>query len=330
MDFGKLFTRAWQIIWNNKILWLFGFLASCTAGTGRGGANFNFSNSFSSSDFSGNLGNGSGEIPPFLRDFGRFMDRGFQGDQATLIAVAVGVFLFFLLLGILSFIIGNYGRVALIKGVQTAEKDEAKLEFSQLHQMGMAQLGQALLLNFLTGLVIALVFIAFFALAALGTVLTLGIGLICLIPLICVLVPVAWLVGMVLMQANIALVVEELGFMDALRRGIEVIRAKPGVIIGMYFVVLFGGGILALIIAIPFFLAMLPVFIGLIADPTFSQGFTTGLIVSIAGVCIYIPIAMFANSVLTSYIYSLFTLIFMDVTSEMASGKMEALPASGD
>lgn len=57
-NFGEALTRAWQIIWKHKILWVFGILASC----GRGGGNFN-------SNFnSGGGGNGGGgQLPRFLR-----------------------------------------------------------------------------------------------------------------------------------------------------------------------------------------------------------------------------------------------------------------------
>ena len=35
-NFGEVLTRAWQIIWKHKVLWIFGFLAGC----GQGGTNF--------------------------------------------------------------------------------------------------------------------------------------------------------------------------------------------------------------------------------------------------------------------------------------------------
>jgi len=28
-NFGEVLTRAWQIIWKHKVLWIFGFLAGC-------------------------------------------------------------------------------------------------------------------------------------------------------------------------------------------------------------------------------------------------------------------------------------------------------------
>ncbi len=31
-NFGEVLSRAWQIIWKHKVLWIFGILASCSQG----------------------------------------------------------------------------------------------------------------------------------------------------------------------------------------------------------------------------------------------------------------------------------------------------------
>jgi len=31
MDYGNVLSRAWQIIWKHKVLWIFGILAAATA-----------------------------------------------------------------------------------------------------------------------------------------------------------------------------------------------------------------------------------------------------------------------------------------------------------
>jgi len=36
-NFGEVLTRAWQITWKYKVLWIFGILAGCTNGGGGGG-----------------------------------------------------------------------------------------------------------------------------------------------------------------------------------------------------------------------------------------------------------------------------------------------------
>ena len=39
-NFGEVLTRAWQIIWKHKVLWIFGILASCARGGGGGPAGY--------------------------------------------------------------------------------------------------------------------------------------------------------------------------------------------------------------------------------------------------------------------------------------------------
>src|SRR5271157_5937816 len=41
IDFGKILKRAWQILWNYKVLWIFGILLAVTGGSGSnpGGGN---------------------------------------------------------------------------------------------------------------------------------------------------------------------------------------------------------------------------------------------------------------------------------------------------
>ena len=42
MDIGAVLSRAWEIIWNHKVLWIFGILAGCATGANSGGSNFRY------------------------------------------------------------------------------------------------------------------------------------------------------------------------------------------------------------------------------------------------------------------------------------------------
>ena len=43
MDFGKVFTRAWEITWRWKMLWVLGFLAALGQGSGSPQPNYTLS-----------------------------------------------------------------------------------------------------------------------------------------------------------------------------------------------------------------------------------------------------------------------------------------------
>src|SRR6185503_13824262 len=59
-NFGEVLTRAWQIIWKHKVLWIFGIFAGCGRGGGGGGGGAG-----------GGGGNGPGNqpFPEFERTF---------------------------------------------------------------------------------------------------------------------------------------------------------------------------------------------------------------------------------------------------------------------
>ena len=61
-NFGEILTRAWQITWKYKVLWVFGILAGCTSGGGGGGGGGGGNTGYSTgpSDF---------DMPPELKRF---------------------------------------------------------------------------------------------------------------------------------------------------------------------------------------------------------------------------------------------------------------------
>ncbi len=54
-------------------------------------------------------------------------------------------------------------------------------------------------------------------------ILTHGIGLLCLIPLFCIMISVIWIASLVLQQAELAIVIENLSIIDGVRRGWNVL-----------------------------------------------------------------------------------------------------------
>jgi len=34
MDIGRILSRAWEILWKNKVLWIFGIFAGCASTSG--------------------------------------------------------------------------------------------------------------------------------------------------------------------------------------------------------------------------------------------------------------------------------------------------------
>ena len=142
----------------------------------------------------------------------------------------------------------------------------------------------------------------------------LGLILICLLPLLCLLIPLGFLASVYLQQSTIAIVVEDRGVFDGLRRGWQVFRQNLGVMIVMGLILWVAvGGIGGLIIASPLFLLMAPIIVAMVNNT--SQAWMSAFLIS--GLCLlaYLPFLIVLNGALQSYIAAAWTLTFMRLTT---------------
>lgn len=293
LNFGYILTRAWQIIWKYKILWVFGIFAGFAEG---GGGNFNNNNN--DSNFNSN-GNAPAQFGRYLETLEEF----FQKYLLIIIAVCLALLIISLLLNAL----GMMGRIGIIKGVAKVESGAEVLAFGEIWSESMPYLWRIFGLNFLIGLVffilIALPLLAIILLAIGKPAIGLGIGIACLIPLICILAPVSWVVRIILEQVQPAIVIENLGLAEGLKRGWAIVKSDIGGIIVMAVILGAGSFIIGLVLAIPFILALLPILFSLFAFPQFDTiaSIPPALWVSIACCTLYLPIAIVLSGILTAY-----------------------------
>ena len=151
MDFGTILRRAWEIIWNNKILWLFGILAACgSGGGGGGGGGGNISANASSSTFN--------DLPPQMQRFLFDMERSFgRISEGEIFGLFILLSAIICVIFIVAFLVSTYGRVALIEGASQANAGR-KLSLGQLISDSNPHFGKALILNFLLGIAVFLLF----------------------------------------------------------------------------------------------------------------------------------------------------------------------------
>ena len=243
-NFGEILTRAWQITWKYKVLWIFGILAGCTSGSGGGGGG------------GGNTGYSTGpsedwNVPPEIQGLVSWMADFVAWVEDNLwIFVVIG--LVFLLLVIISIFLGTIGRIGLIKGAYQAEMGAERLALGDLFSASMPYFWRVFGLSFLIGLAF---FVLLVPLILIGVV-TAGVGFLCLLPLICLLIPVGFAVGVIIEQANRAIVLEDLGIFDGLKRSWEITRANVWTLIVMG-LILFGiTAVLGIVIALPVFIVV--------------------------------------------------------------------------
>jgi hypothetical protein len=317
MNYGELFEKAWRIIWKHKVLWLFGILASCsTRGGGGGGTGTQYN--FGSQDFTGR--DPFSQAFPGLENFFYNLERMFQDPRAWSVLVGIGFALLcvILIFWVIGLVLGTFGRTGLVRGAWLADEGAPSLSFGQLWNEARPYfwrvLGLTLLLmvlGWVIGIILILPIIFF-------TILTLGCGLILLIPLFII---AGWLISVWLELTIVAIVGENLSIMDGVRRGWQIIRSNLGPTIVVSLVIFIGTLIVSLLIGLPFLIVVLPLAAGFISQT--NTGFMTGLIVAGVILLIYLPIAIILGGILQAYIGTIWTLFFRRMTGRLPTSTME-------
>jgi hypothetical protein len=239
MDYGKVLSRAWQITWRWKALWVFGFLVS-------------LSNRW-----------------PQLSNRANWIERG-GGDY---IPPEVGVLLVSLacvavLVGIAFGVLSVISRGALIGGVRQAEEEDST-DLKRAWRVGVSRFWTLFGVSVLTALPLIVMWLVVVA-AFVGPILAdvgfsgegepgvgVALALLCGAPLCCSAILVTIVLSQIRTYADCAAVLEGLGWIDAFRRGWQVLRENLGhtvvywlifFVIGLAFIIVVGGGLMALYI----------------------------------------------------------------------------------
>jgi hypothetical protein len=140
IDIKKILKRAWHILWNYRVLWVFGFLLALTSG-GAGGGNSGSSYQAGSSSTSGNDFNF--QPGPFWNELTRWFDRTiaplFESPAqhvATFIWIGVVVLLFLLITGVVAAFLRYVSETAVIRMVDEYEQSGTKVGFKAGWRLG--------------------------------------------------------------------------------------------------------------------------------------------------------------------------------------------------
>jgi len=293
MDYGKLFTRAWDIIWKYKFLILLGVLVALSGSSGSSGNQSRYL-------FEG------GDIP--WNDMPRF-DYGspFQDLDLSILAIlgliALGVVL--VVVGLALWVAGTISRGGLISAVNDIELD-TPATFSSAFQAGWKKGWRLLGIDlvpaipgfalFISGLAIFLSYGGFVEMMD-GVWPYAGIGpFLPLILLTCLLLPIILFLSMMRTFAMRACVLEDLGVVASYRRGFEVLAGNLGT-------------------ALILFLIQIAVSIGL-----FIVMIVPGILMVLC--CLLWPILILVQGAFSAYISTLWTLAwreFVEVKAVVSS-----------
>ena len=299
MDYGEVLTSAWKIIWKFKVLWIFGILASCGGGNGGGGGNSNMNRQSNNGQPFGGPNN------PMFRDVERF----FQNIPVWVYVAAGVAFIFFILVMIL---LGTVGRIGLIRGASLADEGAEKLSFGQLFQESLPYFWRVFLFDFIFGLLIVLLILLLTLPVILAIASSKNNLAAFMVPLICValclLLPVSFLLQIFMTQTRSAMVIENLGLVAGMRRGLKITTSRIGPLILMTLILGIGSGIIGFVLALPLILPMIPIIVRMSSG---QQPFlSAGVAISLGLFCIGILFYTAASGVLQAYVGSAWTLTF--------------------
>lgn len=320
MDYGDTIRRGWNVAWDNKWLWLLGFLAALGSGIS---STSNYS--VNSEDMAGATG-------------------GISPEMAT--ALAGGVLLLvclFFIIGVLLWLVSLAARGGLITAVSDLDKGQ-KSSFGQAFRQGWRKV---LPLAGMTILLFAVLFVLIFILAVVfaGTIAgaiasaasdnqgiaavlgSLGIALLCLL---CLVLPLGILLSLIYPFAYRGMMLRGMGVVDAIRHGWRVLRDHLGpiLLLGLIFFVI------SLIIS--FIVAAIVAAVG-IGGGLFSLLLTGGEVTTAqmvaAGLGLLAVTLVFAaiNAVITTWRSATFTLAYEQWTGAGADAlKDTAAPLPAD
>ncbi|MCA9985980.1 MAG: hypothetical protein KDE59_16855 [Anaerolineales bacterium] len=288
MDYGKMFSRAANLVWENKFLIFLGVLASLA--------------SSGSSSGSGGGGGGTGTGQPF--------PNGGQPPQidAEVAGIAAGVIVALicvvLVVGLILWAVATIARGGLISGADTIESG-GKSSFGQAWGAAWQKAGTLLGIGFLPaipGLILLVLGVmalgAYGGLASLfGESFALPAGLTTGVVLVaCIMLPIALVLSILRTFAERAALLENLGVMDSYRRGTEVLRANLGE-------------------AILLFLLQIALAVGLgiiLFVPSIFMAFC----------CFLWPVLLLIQGAITAFVSTLWTLAWRQWTGKAAPAKV--------
>lgn len=145
-DIGKIIKRSWQILWNYKVLWIFGFLMALTGSGGGGGGGGGGGSSWRSSvgqNGTNPFSSSSGQLNAWFESarnwFALNFGPWFATEQATLhtiMLLIVGFALLAVVIGLLFSLVRYPAETAVMRMVDENEQTGTKMKFKQGWKLG--------------------------------------------------------------------------------------------------------------------------------------------------------------------------------------------------
>jgi hypothetical protein len=296
MDYGRILSRAWTIVWEHKWLILLGVLVALGSSNG------------------GGAGGGNVDLPSGEQDFD-FRLPDIEGDLGLPVALIVAMVLVLvslaIVVGLILWVVATISRGGLIAGANAIDAG-ATSSFGGAWEAGWRKGWRLLgigvlpaipaLILVIVGLGVTGVFAAIYGLMGERTAVIPGAGLgVFWVTLACIFVPIALVLNLLQAFANRACMLEDLGVIASYRRGLNVLvqNLGPAVVLFLFQIVI--GAVLAVALFLP------------------------GLIMVIC--CILWPLLLLIRGAISAYFSTMWTLAWREWTGLGHVG--EVVPTGG-
>ena len=281
-DIGAVLTHAWQITWKHKVLWAINALPIALA-------LFLFPIWL---------------VIVFTQDFNPGKMMGLANHPAFVI---IGGVLYILLIvgGIVLQIIS---RASVTLGVYKVEAEDQPIAFIGLLKDGFKYFWRIFGVFALISGGILIVFLALFACIGLVSAVTFGLGAICLQPLFLLLIPVSMVVMALMEQAESAVIADEMGVMEAVKKAYELVRANIWKYVAITIIVYFGMNILMSLIMFPL---MIPLFFIMMRSMENGMDFNNMLRIQAVFGIVLLPVMALVQGVIMTYLKSAMMLTYL-------------------
>lgn len=290
-DFGEVLKRAWQITWKNKVLWIIGIL-------------FGF---FASLMF-------PVMFLPFL--FPLLV----QDSRMDLVLPALAVFIvIFSLFMLVLYPVSVFAQTSLTLGVLNVEQDQERFSAVELLKKSVPFFWRVLGMMLLFAAGMTLIMLIIQAVILLFTIVTLGFGAFCIMPLSFLIYPAMYVAIVWMEQSMNGIIIDNMTIMDAARHGWSLVRSNLLSVAVLALIVYFGIGIVTSVVIVPL---MIPIFI---APFGFIEQEVNWIIVSISivGAVAFIPLFAILSGWSMIFTKSTWVLTYLRLTRHL---KLQPLP----
>ena len=286
-NFGEVLTRAGQITWKYKVLWISGIVIAL-------------------------LGLLSVPISLLFNDPMSWM----TADPAEINRRMVPILLtngLVLLLSIVSIPVYIIGMSVPSLATRRVENGEGGLSFVDLTRDSLAYFWRVLGLFLLVYVGMFVFMMAFMACLAVLSVATMGFGFLCAFPLFFLFIPIAILVFSLMETGMSAVIVDNLGVMDALRRAWELVKKNLGAMALLSILIYLVSMVVGMVISVPMMIPMFGFISNMGAEPdleSFGRIFRNMSLWMLA----FSPIYAVLQGILLTFMQSTWTLTYMRLT----------------